>query len=181
MNYGYIRISDTGPAVESQTRLLLSRGCDRIFTDLTRGNKSSRDAFEDLFKVAASGDTLIVTNLSRFECTLKELIELLSTLLERGVNVISLEENFDSLKQGQDKLLKFCQSLLSFEQSRMQEKKKLGLGSARARGKLGGRPKKLDPSKAAIAKSLYRDKKHSISDICDILKVSRATLYRYLS
>ena len=55
-----------------------------------------------------------------------------------------------------------------------------GLDSGRARGRVGGRPKKLDDKKVAFAKSMMADHSNSISDICDTLGVSKVTLYRYL-
>jgi DNA invertase Pin-like site-specific DNA recombinase len=55
------------------------------------------------------------------------------------------------------------------------------MAAARARGRMGGRPKKLNtPTKVAMAKNLYADHSHSIADICKSLGISRATLYRYL-
>lgn len=61
------------------------------------------------------------------------------------------------------------------------ERTQAGLDAARARGRLGGRPKALDERKAQIARELYANKANSIADICRTLRVSRATLYRYLT
>lgn len=55
-----------------------------------------------------------------------------------------------------------------------------GLVAARARGRLGGRPPKLDSRKAEIAQRLYNDKSNSIGEICTTLGISRATFYRYI-
>jgi DNA invertase Pin-like site-specific DNA recombinase len=60
----------------------------------------------------------------------------------------------------------------------------LGLHAARARGRLGGRPKAkmLDtPKKVALAQSLYENRNNTIDEICKTLNVSRATLYRYIN
>ena len=55
------------------------------------------------------------------------------------------------------------------------------LFAARARGKRGGRPRLLpNAKKIALAKSLYNDRKTPIPEICNMLNISRATLYRYL-
>jgi DNA invertase Pin-like site-specific DNA recombinase len=55
-----------------------------------------------------------------------------------------------------------------------------GLAAAKARGRIGGRPKKLDKRKIALAKSMIADTSNSIKDVCKMLEVSRATLYQYL-
>ena len=70
-------------------------------------------------------------------------------------------------------------ALAEFERELIRERTRAGLAAARARGRQGGRPKKLDtPKKIAMAQSLYDEGKHSINDICQTLGVSRATLYR---
>jgi AcrR family transcriptional regulator len=52
---------------------------------------------------------------------------------------------------------------------------------ARARGRKGGRSKKLmTPAKVAAARSMYADKTRSIEEICTALGISRASLYRYI-
>lgn len=63
----------------------------------------------------------------------------------------------------------------------IRERTQAGLQAARARGRLGGRPRALDPRKVQIAQALYNDKTNSITDICRTLRISRATLYRYVS
>ncbi|HFF3664345.1 TPA: helix-turn-helix domain-containing protein [Legionella pneumophila] len=48
------------------------------------------------------------------------------------------------------------------------------------RGRKGGRPKKLSNDKSKLAIQLYQEKKHSIQQICQLLGVSKPTLYKYL-
>jgi DNA invertase Pin-like site-specific DNA recombinase len=71
-------------------------------------------------------------------------------------------------------------ALAEFERDIIRERTQAGLQAARARGRLGGRPKALNPKQASIAQALYKDKTNSIADICKTLNISRATLYRYI-
>ena len=73
-------------------------------------------------------------------------------------------------------------SLAQFERKLIQERTKAGLNAARDRGKKGGRKKTMstDP-KVLTAKKMHQDHNMSINNICNILKISRATFYRYLS
>jgi DNA invertase Pin-like site-specific DNA recombinase len=71
-------------------------------------------------------------------------------------------------------------ALAEFERNLIRERTQAGLSSARARGKTGGRPKALTARQLSIAQALYSDKQHSIAEICQTLKISRATLYRAL-
>ncbi len=61
------------------------------------------------------------------------------------------------------------------------ERTKLGLAIARARGREGGRPP-VAPGDAKViqAKKLQKDMSLSIDDICERLKISRSTYYRYV-
>jgi DNA invertase Pin-like site-specific DNA recombinase len=70
----------------------------------------------------------------------------------------------------------------SLERNLIKERTIAGLEAARARGRLGGRPKlNTSEGKVAMARKLYADKTYPIEDICKTLNISRATLYRYIS
>lgn len=71
-------------------------------------------------------------------------------------------------------------SLAEFERDLTRERTMAGLASARARGKLGGRPRVMDDKKAAMARSMHRDKDLSVKEICSTLGISKTTFYRYL-
>ncbi|MEI7773562.1 MAG: helix-turn-helix domain-containing protein [Verrucomicrobiota bacterium] len=68
-----------------------------------------------------------------------------------------------------------------FSFSLIQERTSAGLKAARARGRVGGRPKTMDKKKLSIAESLYKDGKTNVSEICKTLGISRATFYRNIS
>jgi DNA invertase Pin-like site-specific DNA recombinase len=69
-------------------------------------------------------------------------------------------------------------AISEFERSLIRERTAAGLKVARARGRLGGRPKVLDHEKITIAQSLYDDGKTTVEKICKTLGISRATFYR---
>ena len=78
----------------------------------------------------------------------------------------------------------FFGALAEFERDIIRERTNAGLQAARARGRLGGRPK-LEASlakrkKIEMAQALHADPHHTKEDICDTLHISRATLYRYV-
>jgi DNA invertase Pin-like site-specific DNA recombinase len=72
-------------------------------------------------------------------------------------------------------------ALAEFERNLIRERTQAGLSAARARGRIGGRPKALTGKQLAIAQSLYDDPKNSIAEICRMLKISKVTLYRSLT
>ena len=69
------------------------------------------------------------------------------------------------------------------EREAIVERTKTGLAAARARGRVGGRPKGLSPEakrNAAKAAALYRKGTHTTAEICEKLQISRSSLFRYL-
>lgn len=128
-----------------------------------------------------AGDTLVVWKLDRAGRSLKHLIELVGGLEKLGVDFVSLTEKIDTTTPGGKLVFHIMGALAEFERDLIRERTSAGLESARDRGRKGGRPKALrTPAKVALALSLYKDKDHSIDDICEQLHISRSTLFRYV-
>lgn len=94
---------------------------------------------------------------------------------------MSLQENIDSKSTGGKLIFAIFAALAEFERDVIRERTKAGLASARARGRVGGRPRKMTAKKIEQAKKLMGDHDNSILDICKLLGVSKSTLYRYLN
>ena len=90
-----------------------------------------------------------------------------------------MQENIDTTTPGGKLIFHVFGALAEFERELIRERTQAGLKAARARGKKGGRPKSLTPEQAEIAKKLMADPTMSIDSICNTLKISRPTLYRY--
>jgi DNA invertase Pin-like site-specific DNA recombinase len=72
-------------------------------------------------------------------------------------------------------------ALAEFERDLIRERTNAGLAAAKARGRIGGRPRKLKTNgKVALVRRMFADQSHSILEICTALGISRATLYRYV-
>jgi len=181
MRVGYSRVSTDDQTVALQSDALKAAGCDRFFSDTISGAKFQRPGLDDALEFLRSGDTLVVWRLDRLGRSLKDLITLMSGLQERGIGFQSLQEQIDTTTSGGKLIFHMFGALAEFERDLIRERTRAGLAAARARGRKGGRKKKLDsPQKVAMAKSLYADKTHSIAEICSTLRISRATLYRYV-
>jgi DNA invertase Pin-like site-specific DNA recombinase len=103
----------------------------------------------------------------------------MTVLDARGIGFKSLSEQIDTTTSGGKLVFHIFGALAEFERELIRERTRAGLAAARARGRQGGRPKKLDTArKLAMAQALYDDGTHSIKDICQTLGISRATLYR---
>jgi DNA invertase Pin-like site-specific DNA recombinase len=181
MRIGYARVSTLEQNLDLQEDALKAAGCEKIYSDKTGGTKAERPGLERALADLRPGDMLVVWKLDRLGRSLKHLIETVTGLSDRGVGFRSLQEAIDTTTSGGKLIFHVFGALAEFERDIIRERTQAGMAAARARGRMGGRPKKLNtPTKVAMAKNLYADHSHSIADICKSLGISRATLYRYL-
>lgn len=180
MLVGYARVSTQEQKIDLQKDELTKAGCEKIFYDIVSGAKSERAGLNDTIEYLREGDILVVWKLDRLGRSLKHLIEIVSGLEKVKIGFKSLMENIDTTSPGGKLIFHVFGALAEFEREIIRERTNAGLLAARSRGKKGGRPKSMDDKKIIMAKALFNDKKNSIKDICEILKVSKPTLYRYL-
>src|SRR5207248_3595295 len=183
MNIGYARVSTQDQTLNLQKDALEKLGCNKIFTDTASGAKAERTGLEEALEYVREGDTLVVWRLDRLGRSLKHLIETITELNSRKIGFKSIQENIDTTTSGGKLVFHIFGALAEFERDIIRERTQAGLQAARARGRIGGRPKVAalnTPKKVSIAQALYNDKNNSIEDICRTLNISRATLYRYI-
>jgi len=181
MLIGYARVSTQDQTINLQMDALKHIGCDKIFTDTASGATTDRKGLEEALQFVRPRDTLVVWRLDRLGRSLRHLIDTVTYLNSRMVGFKSLTENIDTTTSGGKLFFHIFGALAEFERDIIRERTQAGLLAARARGKVGGRRKALDPKKASIAQALFNDKTNSIEDICKTLNISRATLYRNIS
>ena len=180
MLIGYARVSTHEQTLHLQQDALKKAECSKIFTDTASGAKTERKGLEGALSYVRKGDTLVVWRLDRLGRSLPHLITTITDLEDRGIGFKSLTENIDTTTSGGKLIFHIFGALAEFERNLIRERTTAGLTAARARGRTGGRPKTLTERQRSIAQALYNDKQHSIVEICQTLKVSRATLYRAL-
>lgn len=180
MEVGYIRVSKKDQNPDLQRRDLVAAGCEKIFEERISSRKEHRLELERAIEFCREGDRLSVWKLDRLGRSIKELIELVNGLQGRGVEFRSLRESLDTKTPGGKLVFHVFASIAEFERDIIRERTMAGLEAARARGRKGGRKPVMDHKKLALASKLMRDRETPISEVCDAVGVSRATLYRYL-
>ncbi len=179
MLVGYARVSTAEQTLALQEDALRAAGCERIFTDTMSGAKADRPGLAEALAYLRPGDALAVWRLDRLGRSLPALIATLTDLEGRSIGFRSLTEQLDTTTSGGKLIFHVFGALAEFERDLIRERTRAGLAAARARGRRGGRPKKLGtPTKVALAQALYDDKRHPVAEICRTLGISRATLYR---
>ena len=181
MDIGYARVSTGEQTLDLQLDALQKAGCGTVYRETASGAKADRPVLDEVLTYVRKGDTLVVWRLDRLGRSLKHLIDVVAALAERGIGFKSLTEQIDTTTPGGKHIFHVFGALAEFERDLIRERTHAGLAAARARGRLGGRPKKLtDPKQLELAQTLYDGGQTDIDTICATLGISRATLYRYL-
>src|SRR5213082_4103242 len=183
MLVGYARVSTNEQTLDLQKDALENIGCIKIFSDVVSGAKAERKGLQEALEYVREGDTLVVWRLDRLGRSLKHLIETITELNNRKIGFKSIQESIDTTTSGGKLVFHIFGALAEFERDIIRERTQAGLTAARARGRKGGRPKAKalnTPKKITLAQSLYNDKNNTIDEICKMLNISRATLYRYI-
>lgn len=180
MYVGYARVSTHEQNLDLQEDALEKAGCEKIFTDKVSSVASARPGIEEALSFLREGDTLVVWRLDRLGRSLRHLIDLVGTLQERKIGFQSLQESIDTAHSGGKLIFHMFGALAEFERQLITERTRAGLSAARARGRKGGRPKALNKQEIELAVRLYNERKNSIMEICQIFKISKPTLYKYL-
>lgn len=182
---GYARVSTSEQDLRLQLDALKKHGVPKklIFTDKASGAKEDRRGLEACLAELQSGDILMVWRLDRLGRSIRHLVSLIEQLQKRGVGFRSICDGaIDTTSASGELIFHVFSALAHFERRLISERTKAGLMAARARGRLGGRPK-LDPDDPRIttARSLHRDRTLTIAEICSTLRCSKSTLYRWLN
>ncbi|MFC1451065.1 recombinase family protein [Bacillus cereus] len=182
MKIGYARVSTGLQNLNLQEYQLNQYGCEKIFSDHISGSKSKRPGLDKAIEFARAGDTIVVWRLDRLGRNMEDLITLVNELNERGVSFHSLEENITMDKSSSTGQLLFhlFADFSEFERNLILERSSAGRIAARARGRYGGRPEKLNNKDLKLLKTLY-DNGTPIKTIAEQWQVSRTTIYRYLN
>ena len=180
MLIGYARVSTDDQNLDLQRDALTKAGCENIFDDQMTGNKIVRPGLDEAIAFARPNDTLVVWRLDRLSRSLKDLIDVVSLLNNKNIGLVSLHESINTTSSTGKLIFHIFGALAEFERTLIRERSMAGQAAARARGRVGGRPKTLDTTMIQMAQSLYDSRKHSINEICKTMGVSKPTLYRYI-
>ena len=189
--YGYLRVSTDKQETENQRYEVLKYanekklGSVEIIEETISGKKSWKNRkLGDLIDNLQKGDILIITELSRLGRSMLEIMELLSILLRKGVE-LHVIKNRQILKDDlQSKVFAMAFSIASeIERELISQRTKEALARAKANGKRLGRPRgpgksKFDKYREEILE--LRSKRVSISAIAKILGVPYVSLYSYV-
>ncbi len=180
MRIGYARVStnDQDPALQRDA--LEQAGCERIYEDHASGATANRPQLARMIDQLRPGDEIIVWKLDRLGRSVKDLVDLVNRFHELKVEFTSLTEGIDTSTPGGQLVFHIFASIAEFERDLIRERTRAGLQAARARGRNGGRPPKLDAKAICDVQAMYRERGLSADEIARIKGVGRTTVYKAL-
>ena len=188
MLIGYARVSkaDNSQVLDLQIDALTNAGVneENIYTDKISGSKDERPGLENCLKALRQDDVLVVYKLDRLGRNLKHLIQTVEDLTKRkiGFKVLSGQGvNIDTTTPAGKMIFSIFGALAEFERELIIERTKAGLQAARARGRVGGRKFNLTKAQVRLAEASMKNRDTSVAVLCKELKITRATLYKYIS
>lgn len=188
MFIGYVRVSksDGSQVLDLQKDALLASGVleERIYEDLCSGRKNDRPGLNACIKSLQPGNTLVVWKLDRLGRDLRHLIQLIDKLNERNIGLKVLSGSgaqIDTTTANGRMMFGLFAVLAEFERELIVERTQAGLAAARARGRLGGRPRKMDRATIMMAMAAMSSPSSIAQDVAKRLGITTTTLYMYVN
>ena len=181
MRVGYIRVSTVEQHEDRQVKDLTENAeVSKVFIDKLSGKDTNRPQLNVMIDYVREGDTVVVSEYSRLARSTRDLIDIIETLQNKGVTVISMKEKLDtSTPQGEFMLTVFA-GIATLERKLMLQRQREGIAIAKANGKYKGRQSKQKPDDWESLKAMYMSRQITVSDIAKRCDVSRPVVYKWL-
>ncbi len=178
MILGYARVSTKDQNLDGQRDALMAAGVERIFADTITGIARSRPELNRMMMELRDGDVVVVAKYDRLARSLKDLLEIVDLIQDRGAGFRSIGEDIDTTTPAGRLVFHVFASIAQFERERIVERTKEGLAAARRRGRVGGRPPALSTAQKAEVRRMRDEEHRPIPEIASLFKVSAKTIRR---
>ena len=181
MRVGYIRVSTVEQHEDRQVKDLTENAkVSKAFIDKLSGKDTNRPQLNAMIDYVREGDTVIVSEYSRLARSTKDLLNIIDTLENKGVTVISMKEKLDTSTPNGEFMLTVLAGVATLERKLMLQRQREGIAIAKANGKYKGRQSKQKPDDWESLKAMYMSRQITVSEIAKRCDVSRPIVYKWL-
>ena len=181
MRVGYIRVSTVEQHEDRQVKDLTENAkVSKVFMDKLSGKDTNRPQLNAMLDYVREGDTLVVSEYSRLARSTKDLLNIIDTLENKGVTIISMKEKLDTSTPDGEFMLTVLAGVATLERKLMLQRQREGIAIAKANGKYKGRQSKQKPADWESLKAMYMSRQITVSEIAKRCDVSRPIVYKWL-
>jgi DNA invertase Pin-like site-specific DNA recombinase len=178
---GYIRCSHIDQNEARQLSAFEPLSLYRIYIEKASAKSTDRPILKQLLDYVRDGDCVYIKDFSRLARNVKDLLEITEDLNNRGVTLISLQENLDLGTATGQLLLKLLGSVYEFERAILLERQREGIAIAKREGKFKGRKEIERPADWDEVYGLYKTRELTAKEAMKRLNLKRTTFYKFVN
>ena len=179
MKVGYVRVSTEEQNTIRQEVLMRDLEVERVFIDKASGRSTARQELQKMLEFVREGDTVVVESYSRLARSTRDLLDIVDTLREKGVEFVSRKENIDTTTPTGRLMFTIIAGISQFEREALLEKQAEGIREAKKAGKYKGKqPREIDMQKFNSLYIEWKAGKITAAAMYRALGVSSPTFYR---
>lgn len=176
MIVAYVRVSTVEQNEARQVEALQKHGIEKWYTEKVSGKDTKREQLQLMLDFVREGDVIYVMDFSRLSRSVSDLLNIINTLDNKGVRLISLKENFDTDTSLGKLIITVIAAINEFERNNLLERQREGIAIAKREGKYKGRkPLELDNFDAVYV--LWKSGEITAVAASKELGISRYTFY----
>ena len=178
----YIRVSTVEQNTDRQHAAFKAKGIEfeKVFEEKCSGKDTNRPQLPAMLDYVREGDTVYIESYSRLARNTRDLLNIIHDLEEKGVNIVSLKEQFDTSTPTGKLMVKFMVGIAEFERDLIKERQREGTAIAKAAGKFA-KPTTPQPDNWKELYNLYHTRQMTAKALAEQLGISRALLYKWIN
>lgn len=179
MKVGYIRVSTQEQNTARQEILMRDLGVEKVFIDRCSGKNASRPKLIEMMNFVREGDTVVVSEISRFARNTKDLLTMIEQLTEMGVQFESQKEKIDTTTPTGQFMLTIFAAVSQLEREYILARQREGIEAKKSRGEYRGRqPIEVDKAQFEQEYKLWKSGQITATTAMTHLGLKPNTFYR---
>lgn len=179
MKVGYIRVSTTEQNTIRQEIVMEQLGVEKVFIEKCSGKNTNRPELMAMMNFVREGDTVVVSEISRFARNTKDLLNMIDELNKKGVQFESLKEKIDTTTPTGQFMMTVFAAVAQLERDYILARQKEGIDAKKARGEYKGRqPIEVDEKQFEREYNLWKSGQITATDAMAHLGLKPNTFYR---